>query len=106
MQKLTQISYPVEAVQILPKSLEECNYDAMQRGFYDLIAQQFSTIFSAGCYFSYYTKYNHISAIPTTPTKTNFVQWNHASPFHFHLVPNFRNTIGQIHQGNIWVLAV
>ena len=28
----------------------------MRRNFHDLIAQQFSTIFSAGCYFSYYTK--------------------------------------------------
>jgi len=28
----------------------------MRRGFHDLIAQQFSTIFSAGCYFSDYAK--------------------------------------------------
>jgi len=28
----------------------------MRRDFHDLIAQQFSTIFSAGCYFSDYTK--------------------------------------------------
>jgi len=28
----------------------------MPRGFYDLIAQQRSMIFSAGCYFSDYTK--------------------------------------------------
>jgi len=45
----------------------------MRRGFHDLIAQQFSTIFSGGCYFSDYTKQNHISAIPTTPTKSTFV---------------------------------
>jgi len=45
----------------------------MQRGFHDLIVQQFSTIFSAGCYFSYYTKQNHISPIPTTPAKSTFV---------------------------------
>jgi len=38
-----------------------------------VIAQQFSTIFSAGCYFSDNTKYNHIWAIPTTPTKSTFV---------------------------------
>jgi len=67
----------------------------MRRGFHDLIAQQFSTIFSAGCYFSDNTKLNHISAIPTTPTKSTFVQWNQASPFHFHLFPSFRNSIGQ-----------
>ena len=28
----------------------------MRRGFHDLIAHQFSTIFSAGCYFSDYTR--------------------------------------------------
>jgi len=28
----------------------------MRRGFHDLIAEQFSTIFSAGCYFSDYAK--------------------------------------------------
>ena len=41
----------------------------MPRAFHHLIAQQFSTIFSAGCYFSDYTEENHTSAIPTTSTK-------------------------------------
>ena len=45
----------------------------MRRGVHDLIAQQFSTIFSAGCYFLDNTKQNQISAIPTTPTKSTFV---------------------------------
>jgi len=45
----------------------------MRRGFHDLITQQFSTIFSATCYFLDNTKLNHISAIPTTPTKSTFV---------------------------------
>jgi len=39
---------------ILLKSLEECN--STRRGFHDLIAQWFSTIFSAGCCFLDYTK--------------------------------------------------
>jgi len=43
------------------------------------------------------------SAIPTKPKKNTFLQWNQLSPFHFHLFPSFRNTIGQEHEANLRV---
>ena len=42
-----------------------------------------------------------MSAIPTTPTKSTFLQWNQFSTFHFHLFRSFRNTIGQAHETNL-----
>jgi len=41
--------------------------------FFDLIAWHCSTILSVGSYFSDCTELNHVSAIPTTPTKTTFL---------------------------------
>jgi len=61
----------------------------MRRGFHDLIAQQFSTIFSAGCYFSDYTKQNHISAFPTTPTKSTICVVESGFTFSFSPIVEF-----------------
>jgi len=54
MKKLTPISCNVEAVQILLSHLKTAI--TMRHGFHDLIAQQFSTIFSAGSHFLDNTK--------------------------------------------------
>jgi len=74
--KQTPISCPEEAVQILWKSYEEHNCDMWRQRcvfFFDLIAWHCSTILSVGSYFSDCTELNHVSAIPTTPTKTTFL---------------------------------
>ena len=49
------------------------------RFLFDLIAWHCSTILSVGSYFSDCTELNHVSAIPTTPTKTTFEGWRTAS---------------------------
>jgi len=49
LQCKTNSHFLLEAVQILVSHLKSAI--TMQCGFHNLIAQQFSTIFSAGCYF-------------------------------------------------------
>jgi len=36
-----------------------------------------------------------------TPTQSTFLRWNQLPPFHFHLFPSFRNTLGQSHEANL-----
>jgi len=51
----------------------------MRRGFHDLIAQQFSTIFSAGCYFSDYTNPDVRLRGPSNPDVRLRKIWTSAS---------------------------